>query len=434
MKRFHLKLEQKYMPAFYPNYGNDRNSLHDSKPQAWTQIVSDATICCLIAALAVPETFFADEVVRFAGVPVYSVLAGILFLVVVIESQAAERPPITWIGWIVLVSVWLILLGVVQGNDSENVARDFLFFSCFFSGLLFGNLREVSQIQSIAIKLALFCLASLILTMIFFELGLVPGGDALLFDLTTRERVRVTLNSVARCENHLIIIVPFLFLLDSSSRRHRYFYNSLILCCILSLILEGFWSSTKSALVKAMFLTMVWLRSAWIERPFASILPIVLLALVMPVAVEYASETQLFERVVEYNIKEEGRLQELQDMLAILSGSELTGLGWGCVYMSTYLSTGEVVGAAYPHLGALNFLLKGGFFLFLVCVLVPVGYSVVSFLSPRTRRTPDLAVVCAVLGYAVIGMGGSGGAYYGELFLYGVMVALLARMWRKSPT
>ncbi|MEQ1884650.1 MAG: hypothetical protein ABL967_06285 [Bryobacteraceae bacterium] len=214
--------------------------------------------------------------------------------------------------------------------------------------------------------------------------------------------------------------------------RHAYLRNCARLMIPVALFIAIFTATRSLLLISALVFGFLWL----MERKRTSqqiLIGTMALLLFLTAGLTLASVIRVkgysvLDRFAQAELASEGRLIELRWMFEQLGDDFLSGWGFGSLFYSTIRYQGRLFETA-PHIGIATSLLKGGIFLAIVFVVIPVVKCAIGLM----KRTPAaIAAAGCVLVY-VVTASLSGGWYPFQTLMFGVGLGISYLRHRPVP-
>jgi hypothetical protein len=378
----------------------------------------------------VPDAFIRDlRILNLSAVS--AVFAGIVIITGIQSMLARQRQHVLlFLGIAASCGMAIEALTLKEFNyfDVRLFGYDCVIFFSFLAGLSWCRQTPLRAVLDFIRRMTILVASVLALTLIGLAAGLLTpvlsAGD------------RLATWSLYSCTYVLAITTPVLLSTDAhltSSGRHR-----IVLLCnvnVALVLLAGLLAAARSTLVVGLVLaTMVGIYTKKNWRAVLSMLAVVVVTAVLlphlPQSIRHGDQFTVSERFSATSVPEETRTREANMLIDQLldRGVLFTGLGFGSRFVSPVpVEVDGVAGvmlASAPHIGILTLLQKGGLLVFGTIVLCPLLSAIRRAVRhPRARNINAGACWGMVLYFTYSSLSGGWGAP--ELFLYGLLVALI---------
>ena len=379
------------------------------------RLVSPLLLVTMVAA-SIPLTLVG--IPRVAGLPYLDLLFLALFVLVLAGRGTVRIWNSKAMALFVLAVAWMMSLGIARSEQWAFSWKYFVFDAMICGGVIvgFGWSRQLRPTRLVRNLNHLYLITTLILltSVVAFRVGLFTSSSS-------RELDPANFASAFT----LSISFPFLYSVRAEYpyfRRHS--LNTVMhLSGILVCMAFGYFSGTRSvALVAAMALYLGFLvgiqRSHGRATRIAYHALLLLLALALVSRVDVDSLGILGTRFERTDLDSETRFQEVQWISHSLTSEEwLTGTGFGHGFYSPLsFKYGELVLA--PHIGISAWLFKGGVFVFLLVVVLPLLWIFTVLISANRPYVTRCSIAALAVYYLQASL--SGGYSFAPLLMVGI--------------
>jgi hypothetical protein len=315
---------------------------------------------------------------------------------------------------LIICGLGMCILGIYKKNyyidDGRWFIIDILEYSGMFCGIIWAKRRTSERICKVFSIIALACFVLLIINIV----GLYTG----VLDSLSPASGRLYTFSLFNGANILTCTMSYYIFNRMLHRRHISSWL-VIFMTVCIVICAAFISSTRSVLLALVAGLLFLIPIMFHEAPGSSIVKIIIIgmiALSIIVILSGSTDYYLFQRFKGTDLAEESRFIELQMMFDQFRDGLILGEGFGSYY--NVLQSTSPTGIAFaPHIGLFAFLQKGGVFVFILGVVLPIALTARVMLMRRYEGLRYRFLM--IIGLYVVTSSLSGGWRFFQLFLYG---------------
>jgi hypothetical protein len=386
--------------------------------------VTDVFLFAMFLIRAIPETLLPDEKLGIAGVPFgFCIFYSSCLAAALSALQSPKRSLSLPIATATFIFLYMAVVGQANGNEWKFFVID----SSYFAGLLLGILWASQRTTAHALWIFRFILKHttvlLLLTCIGLISGFIPparGGDRIFsFSIFGSTTIICTLAPL------ILVTSPF-----GSNKETAQGLVRWVITGLSTVLLAAVISATRSMLLVWLCSigAIVWLTMDWQKAIKYLIVILIFSPLATMLLVSCGHENnRIAQRLQSTEFGEELRYVELQMMFDQLGDDVYLGKGFGSRFDSPI---GREQIAFAPHIGIMTLLYKGGVSVFLLVILLPIAFALVTVLYMhgtvwRSREQRLLVVGClagVLINAAQACM--SAGWDYQHLYLYGALLAI----------
>jgi hypothetical protein len=393
--------------------------------QVWNMTFSrttDIIIWIMLFLMGLPETVI--EKTYIGEIPLSFLLFYLAAGCAVIEFALAGgvlygRSRILVIA--ALLFTMMAIMGLVEGSEFKWWAIDISMYSGLLLGLFWGKQRSIDHAARMVCRWNATCSLLLLVNVLGLYTGLIPPSE--------KCSDRILTYAMFDCANIVSISFPFCFAVIYSQKfQQNHFWMKLFLWLGgLSVLGAAFLSATRSVLIVGLASGVSTCWFSMKNRVLAGILFTMLIFFAWFLLSGYSivgySHINLLDRLLNTEIREEGRFEEVEMMFDDMQNPTdiWLGRGFGCQFLSNVKINGESV-AFSPHISILTTWYKGGLLSFLVIILCPM-FVVVYRLFMLDRPILQSGCYTGVVIYLILS-NLSGGWNFIMLFVYGAFFAL----------
>ncbi|MEQ1945798.1 MAG: hypothetical protein ABL995_01320 [Bryobacteraceae bacterium] len=384
---------------------------------------SDASLFAILLWIALPEIW--TRTLTVGPVPLHFFFTQMWWVALMAERFYRQTTPSKYFWLLMLAMTYTSACAVWQSGhnnwDVKYFVSDLWTMQVFVLGMLWARRRTLLQLTAFFRLLGGVLMPLAIGTAAGVYLGFIrPAGSEYSDRLYTSSLWNIA--CVAQFAWPIVGSVHAYSNRFAPGQRgigNTYLRNCARLMIPVALFIAIFTATRSLLLVSAMVFAFIWA----MERKRTSqqiLIGTVVLLLFLTAGLTLASIIRVkgysvLDRFAQADLASEGRLIELRWMFEQLGDDFLSGWGFGSLFYSTIRYQGRLFETA-PHIGIATSLLKGGVFLALVFLVIPVVKCAIGL----ANRTPAaIAAAGCVLVYVVTACL-SGGWYPFQTLLFGV--------------
>ncbi len=389
-------------------------------------LVTDLLFGFYLLLSTVPEVLTGDQ--RIAGIPFeflffYASLIASFVSSILNGSFHFNK----YLVGSLIAALYMALVGFLGENDFRFWIIDITNFSGLIFGIYWASNRNAKYIGNVLQKICILISVILILNLLGLLFGLISPSNA---------GSRLYTYSLFVSSGFIIVAFPVWIASSYSQQANRAAFNRAPYLAItgISAVLAGSILSASKTLFLATIVSVVLV--LWIQLEsrqairWATLAILGFLALML-LGFDFDAwrSSSLADRFLSYDIREGARYLELELMFRDLGDRLLTGTGFGSRFVSVVYAGGDFL-AYTTHIGIVTLLYKGGIFIFVIWIIMPVALAIRACLRTRSSRNRfHMSCNAGVISFAVLSSM-SGGWTVIAMFLFGAL-AMLAH--RTSP-
>jgi hypothetical protein len=325
--------------------------------------------------------------------------------------------------------------GLLMGNDPSDIARDLAMVSAFGTGTVYAKQNDFPDILRHSIQI-------IVVTSVIVFASIAAAYSGLLqvsYGLYDNE-IRVGLNSWYLTMGHFVILLPVIGALGSKrTGENNRTLTIIFFLGVAEIMFVAFFTDSRSLFIYTLFVLLLWLRLQMFTGHglgflfIGSILMFIVYLIWGETTISVFEFSRLLKRVEATNdIMYEARYLEIASLIEFMWPERMfLGMGLGARFLADW-GQGVIVEVGRPHMGAFTYLFLGGIPFFVVMIILPTVVAVKKFCSPGKFGLNHLAVYGGILGYSIQSFV-SGGYYFGDIFLYGALLAKAFQLSRIGP-